>query len=44
MILENAMKDLMFEVPSDPSIEEIILDKETILENKPPLIKRSEEK
>lgn len=44
MILENAMKDMMFEVPSDNTIEEIIIDKETIVEHKTPIIKRSSEK
>ncbi len=40
MILENTMKDLMFDVPSDNTIEEIIIDKESITENKLPVIKR----
>lgn len=44
MILENSMKDLMYEVPSDNTIEEIIIDKETITESKAPIIKRSAEK
>lgn len=44
MILENTMKDLMFEVPSDNSIEEIIVEKEMITEQKPPIIKRTTEK
>lgn len=44
MILENTMKDLMFEVPSDNSIEEIIIDKETIVDQKQPFIKRTAEK
>ena len=44
MILENTMKDLMFEVPSDNTIEEIIIDKETITEQKMPIIKRAAEK
>lgn len=44
MILENSMKDLMYEVPSDNTIEEIIIDKETITDNKAPIIKRSAEK
>ena len=44
MILENSMKDLMYEVPSDSTIEEIIIDKETITDNKTPIIKRSAEK
>jgi ATP-dependent Clp protease ATP-binding subunit ClpX len=41
MILENVMRDLMFDVPSDVSIVEIFIDEETINDGKPPLIKRS---
>lgn len=44
MILENTMKDLMYEVPSDNTIEEIIIEKETITEQKAPVIKRVAEK
>lgn len=44
MILENTMRELMFEVPSDDTITEILVDKETVTEKKPPLIKRSKEK
>lgn len=44
MILENLLQDLMFDVPSDPSIREIHIEKETIVENKPPIIIRSGEK
>ncbi|MBS4165170.1 MULTISPECIES: ATP-dependent Clp protease ATP-binding subunit ClpX [unclassified Neochlamydia] len=44
MILESSMKELMYEVPSDSSIEEIIIDKETITDLKAPLIKRNTEK
>lgn len=41
MILENLMREWMYEVPSDDTITEIIIEKETVLENKPPIIKRS---
>lgn len=41
MILENAMRDLMFDVPSEETIQEIIIDKDTITEQKTPHIKRS---
>lgn len=44
MILENIMKDLMFEVPSDDTVEEIVIDKDTVNEGKAPAIKRSKEK
>lgn len=38
MIVENLLRDLMFEVPSNPSIKEILIEKETITENRPPKI------
>lgn len=41
---KTGMRDLMYEIPSDNSVTEVIIEKETILENKPPLIKRSNEK
>jgi len=44
MILENLMRDLMFEVPTDETIEEIIVEEECIVENKTPMIKRSTER
>lgn len=40
MIAEGALRDLMFEVPSDPTIKEIIIDKGCILENAPPQVIR----
>lgn len=40
MILENLLRDLMFEVPSDETIAEIHIGKESITENKLPLIVR----
>lgn len=43
LILESTMQDLMFEVPTDPSIRHITIDKETILESAPPRILRREE-
>lgn len=42
MILEKMMRELMFEVPSDPSIVEVIVDKDTVAGN-PPIVKRSKE-
>lgn len=44
MILETTMRDLMFEVPSDNTIEEITIEKETIVDNKPATVKRVDEK
>ncbi|WP_201456399.1 ATP-dependent Clp protease ATP-binding subunit ClpX [Chlamydia sp. 17-3921] len=40
MILENLLRDLMFEVPSDPTVESIRIQENTIVENKAPLIIR----
>ena len=40
MIAENTLRDLMFEVPSDPTIKEIVIDKETIVDGKPPRVIR----
>lgn len=42
MIAENILRDLMFEVPSDPSIREILIDRECISEDRPPRIVRHE--
>lgn len=44
MILEKLMKDLMFEVPSDDTILEITVEKETVTEGREPVIKRSDSK
>lgn len=40
MILEKLMRDLMFDIPSDPSVIEIKIDQEMIMNNKAPKIKR----
>ena len=44
MIIENLMRDMMFEVPSDETIQEIIIHESTITENTEPEIIRSDEK
>ena len=44
MILENLLRDLMFEAPTDDSLSEVLIEEETILENKPPVLKRSNKK
>ncbi len=41
MILENIMRDLMFEVPSDDTVQEILIDADTVQNGKPPHIKHS---
>ncbi len=40
MILENLLRDLMFEVPSDDTIAEVHVSESTIVHNQPPLIVR----
>lgn len=42
MIVENILRDLMFEVPSDPTIREIVIDKECIVDGKPPKVIRNQ--
>ena len=38
MIMENIMRDYMFEVPSNPEISTIVVEKECVTENIPPKI------
>ena len=35
------MRDLMFDVPSDPTISEIVIDYDVVMGKKEPMIKRS---
>lgn len=44
LILEKLMRDLMFDSPSDDTITEVIIEKDTIDENKAPIVKRNNEK
>lgn len=44
LILENLMRELMFDVPSDDSITEILIEKETVTEKRAPIIKRTDQK
>lgn len=44
MILEKIMRDLMFDAPSDDTMSEIVIDKETVLGLTPPVVKRTSEK
>lgn len=44
LILEGLMRELMFEVPSDDTITEILIEKECVTEKKEPLIKRTDQK
>lgn len=40
MIVEGLLLDLMFEIPSDPTIKEVIIEKDCITKKIPPIIKR----
>ncbi|PIS02071.1 MAG: ATP-dependent Clp protease ATP-binding subunit ClpX [Chlamydiae bacterium CG10_big_fil_rev_8_21_14_0_10_42_34] len=40
MIAEGILRDLMFDVPSDPTIKEIIIDEDSIVDTKPPKVIR----
>lgn len=44
LILENLMRELMFDVPSDDTISEILIEKETVTERRAPVIKRTDQK
>ncbi|MGA8165282.1 MAG: ATP-dependent Clp protease ATP-binding subunit ClpX [Waddliaceae bacterium] len=41
LILENIMRDLMFDIPSDETVEEIIIDKDCVIHRKLAHIKHS---
>lgn len=41
-ILEHTMNDLMFEIPSDPSITKCVITKDSIIGNSEPVVKREE--
>ena len=43
-IIEERMRDIMFDIPSNPNIEKCIINKETILENKEPELVINENK
>lgn len=40
MIMENIMQDLMYEIPTDPTVSDILIEKETVLEGAPPIIQK----
>ncbi|MDF2549003.1 MAG: clpX [Chlamydiales bacterium] len=44
MVLEDKIRTLMFEVPSDETVAEITIERETITEGKAPIIRRHDEK
>lgn len=41
MIVEGMLLNLMFEVPSDPTIKKVVVGRESVVDNVPPIIKRS---
>lgn len=43
-IIEEIMRDIMFDIPSNPKIEKCIITKETVLEGKEPKLIINEEK
>lgn len=43
MIVETLLMDLMYEVPSDPTIKQVIIEEGTVRNEKPPIIKPSKE-
>jgi ATP-dependent Clp protease ATP-binding subunit ClpX len=44
MIIENLMRDLMFEIPSDKDISKVTISEDTVTKKTPPEIKRSPKK
>lgn len=40
MIVENLLRDLMFEIPSSPDIKEVVIEEDTIYGKREPIIKR----
>jgi ATP-dependent Clp protease ATP-binding subunit ClpX len=41
MIVESLLLELMFEAPSDPTIKKILVEKECLVNKKPPIIERT---
>ena len=44
MIIENLLMDLMYEVPSDATIKEVVIEEGCVTEDAPPTIKHKEDK
>jgi len=44
MIVENLLMDLMYEVPSDPTIKQVLIEEGCVNDEKPPTMKHSKEK
>jgi len=43
MIVENLLRDLMFDIPSDQTVKEVIIEDKTVMGKEDPIIKRSGE-
>jgi ATP-dependent Clp protease ATP-binding subunit ClpX len=43
-ILEETLQDVMFDIPSDKTIEKVIIDEKTITENNKPILIHSDQK
>ncbi len=44
MIVETLLMDLMYEIPSDPTVKQVIIEEGCVKDDKPPVIKQSKEK
>lgn len=44
MIIEHLMRDIMFDVPSEEDVEEVLIERETVVDHKPPVVKRQQAK
>lgn len=44
MIVENLLMDLMYEVPSDPTIKQVLIEEACVTEDQPPMMKHTKEK
>ena len=44
MILENLMRDLMYDIPSDNTVKEVIINEDAVLKDAPPEIRPSQQK
>ena len=42
MIVENLLVDLMYEIPSDPLVTQVVISKECVIDNEPAIIKRKD--
>lgn len=44
MILETLMRDLMYDIPSDDTVAEVLIEEDVVLKKKDPVIKRHDKK